>query len=247
MTSYTNHIIKRIFKVSSLDDVSVKQLKETSSQYPFFGVGHYLLTKKLLAQQETDFLDEAKKAALYFSNPYWLQWLLEKSVEIIAPSPEEIKDTSAIPTESNTENVEEEMIAIEKPGENILAKNDELLFVPYHTVDYFASQGIKFIPDEKSADKFGKQLKSFTEWLKTMKKLPKKDTEISLEAAQQAAIDGFAAHSVQQKEILTEAMAEVLAKQGKNEDAVELYKKLSLLNPSKSAYFAAKIEQLNSN
>ena len=39
-------------------------------------------------------------------------------------------------------------------------------------------------------------------------------------------------------------MAAVLAKQGKLAKAIELYQKLSLMNPSKSAYFAAKIEQL---
>jgi hypothetical protein len=39
-------------------------------------------------------------------------------------------------------------------------------------------------------------------------------------------------------------MAEVLIRQHKEEEAVAIYEKLSLLNPSKSAYFAAKIEQL---
>ena len=45
-------------------------------------------------------------------------------------------------------------------------------------------------------------------------------------------------------EIITESMAEVFARQGKTAKAAELYQKLSLLNPLKSAYFAAKIEQL---
>jgi hypothetical protein len=47
--------------------------------------------------------------------------------------------------------------------------------------------------------------------------------------------------------ILTEAMAEVLIKQDKREKAVEMYEKLSLMNPSKSAYFAAKIERLKNH
>jgi predicted Zn-dependent protease len=45
-------------------------------------------------------------------------------------------------------------------------------------------------------------------------------------------------------EVLTEAMADVLLQQGKNAKAIEVYKKLSLLNPSKSAYFAAKIDDI---
>jgi hypothetical protein len=39
-------------------------------------------------------------------------------------------------------------------------------------------------------------------------------------------------------------MAEVWVKQGKLEKAIEVYHKLSLINPSKRAYFAAKLEIL---
>jgi hypothetical protein len=39
-------------------------------------------------------------------------------------------------------------------------------------------------------------------------------------------------------------MAEVYLQQGKPKKAIEIYQKLSLLNPSKSAYFAAKLEIL---
>ena len=55
------------------------------------------------------------------------------------------------------------------------AKNaDSIVFTPYHMVDYFASQGIKLVLEDNPADQFGKQLKSFTDWLKVMKKLPLK-------------------------------------------------------------------------
>jgi hypothetical protein len=39
-------------------------------------------------------------------------------------------------------------------------------------------------------------------------------------------------------------MAEVLEKQGQPEKAIQIYIKLSFLYPEKSAYFAAKIQQL---
>jgi hypothetical protein len=39
-------------------------------------------------------------------------------------------------------------------------------------------------------------------------------------------------------------MAEVWERQGNREKAMEVYNKLSLLNPSKRAYFAAKIDSL---
>jgi hypothetical protein len=43
---------------------------------------------------------------------------------------------------------------------------------------------------------------------------------------------------------VTETMAEVLEKQGQLDKAIQLYIKLSFINPEKSAYFAAKIQQL---
>ena len=44
-------------------------------------------------------------------------------------------------------------------------------FEPLHTVDYFASQGIKITEEPVTNDKLGNQMKSFTAWLKSMKKL----------------------------------------------------------------------------
>ena len=46
------------------------------------------------------------------------------------------------------------------------------------------------------------------------------------------------------REVVTEAMATVLEKQGKKDKAIELYNKLSFLNPHKRAYFADKIKKL---
>ncbi len=118
------------------------------------------------------------------------------------------------------------------------------VFEPYHTVDYFASQGIKLSQEEVSKDKFGKQLKSFTEWLKTMKRLPAREIAKNIDLATESKVQHLAEDSVHQADIITEAMAEVWIKQGNREKAIETYNKLSLLNPSKKAYFAALIDNL---
>lgn len=120
----------------------------------------------------------------------------------------------------------------------------DLLFEPYHTVDYFASQGIKVTANDLSKDKLSKQLRSFTEWLKVMKRLPAAEMAGSPQTTAEKSVANMASHSVEESEIVTEAMAEVWAKQGAHQKAIETYNKLSLLNPSKKAYFAAKIENL---
>ncbi|HEY0750203.1 MAG TPA: hypothetical protein VGD26_03550, partial [Chitinophagaceae bacterium] len=122
-----------------------------------------------------------------------------------------------------------------------------LSFEPYHTVDYFASQGIKLSQEDNSKDKFGKQLKSFTEWLKTMKKLPESEVSLNLDKNVESKVEHLAAGSLEDSEVVTEAMAEVWLRQGNLSKALEVYNKLSLQNPSKKAYFAAKIEQFNSH
>ncbi len=128
-----------------------------------------------------------------------------------------------------------------------IAKAEQtFVFEPYHTIDYFASQGIKLTLEENPSDQLGKQLKSFTDWLKVMRKLPQKEREIVPDRAAEQTVQTIAAHSVVGREIVTETMAEVLAKQGMPERARAVYEKLSLLNPDKRAYFATKIEQLNS-
>lgn len=122
-------------------------------------------------------------------------------------------------------------------------QDHQLSFEPLHTIDYFASQGIKLSEADLANDRLGQQVKSFTGWLKSMKKLhpgkmPEQDEVI------QQIIQNAAEVSNVESDVLTEAMAEVLVKQNKKEKAVEMYEKLSLMNPSKSAYFAAKIESL---
>ncbi len=47
-----------------------------------------------------------------------------------------------------------------------------------------------------------------------------------------------------QENLATEALAEILVKQGKTEQAIEMYEKLSLKYPEKSAYFATKSKKL---
>jgi hypothetical protein len=411
-------LLDSLFGVKTLDEVSVEALREMVSEFPSFNAGHFLLSRKLQADNDPAFEEETRKTALYFNNPVWLQWLLDSEsgnnghpaiaraermppsvtepetiempeeihpgepdlppdiawpetvvdveeepneadtanfrdevgingenhaplaetdqssgeaepAEIIAAEAEPLNDTEIIPMPDHDgvfqENHEENQIPpsendvspVEGLPETILAgpedskepelitvseepetaetaapepedpgtsrqrepettafaaeslvvteeppsfsnyapeaepalrfdtkKAESIVFEPYHVIDYFASQGIKLVIEDQPTDSFGKQLKSFTDWLKVMKRLPPKPVTEEQEDRESERIRHFAAHSIEEKDVLTETMAEVLAKQGMYEPAVALYRKLSLLYPSKSAYFAARIEKL---
>jgi hypothetical protein len=125
------------------------------------------------------------------------------------------------------------------------AENQPLAFEPYYTVDYFASQGIKNNLEEKPKDRLGQQLRSFTEWLKTIRQMPPQQiAAMNTDTNSEQKVVQLATHSLAEENVDTEAMAEVWIKQGQSEKAIQIYQKLSLLNPSKSSYFAVLIEKL---
>ncbi|MEO8172976.1 MAG: hypothetical protein ABI581_07830 [Sediminibacterium sp.] len=167
-------------------------------------------------------------------------------LEIKAPEPADSEPMSEeeLPlTEDDIDPMDNKPLNFKLNIETPSSTEKELTFEPLHTTDYFASLGIKLSGEIKPGDKLGKQLKSFTEWLKTMKKVHTDKLEQSSGGADQV-IQSLAEKSNTEDEVLTETMAEVLIQQGKADKAIEVYKKLSLLNPSKNAYFAAKIDQL---
>lgn len=117
-----------------------------------------------------------------------------------------------------------------------------LSFEPFHTVDYFASQGIKMDKDTNNlaATQLDKQVKSFTDWLKSMKKLSYQPTTSYTDPL----VDAQARSSLNKKEIVTEAMAEIWEKQGHFDIAAQIYAKLMLQHPEKTPYFAARLNDL---
>jgi len=151
-----------------------------------------------------------------------------------------IDESETEPNEKLSNLLKEQAAAFEKPAEETALPVET---TAYHRIDYFDSQGIK-LEEEKANDKLGAQLKRFTDWLKQMKKINPNLNALETDAAGESQVQNMAEHSNEPKEIVTEAMAEVLVKQGKPEQAIQIYEKLSFFNPSKSAYFAAKIQEL---
>lgn len=165
---------------------------------------------------------------------------------------EELKEEEILINEAEIElnakaSIEAADINKEQTDAQETEKADEPVFTfePYHTVDYFASMGIKLKEEKLENDQLGQQVKSFTQWLRSMKKIYVEEKQ-ELDTVHELEVVNKAKESNQQTEVLTETMADVLIKQGKITTAIELYRKLSLLHPEKSAYFASLIEELKS-
>ena len=273
MNVQIDQLVKSLLEKDSLENCSLQEVKEYADRHPHFGAAQLLLTKKMQVENVSAYDEQLQKTILFFHYPLWVKKILndtgdatvvekkkEEPVETIkekiteAPLIEikeeeivNIADSTSLPDETEETANSENDDSIELPTfkfEPIESSKSDLLFEPFHTVDYFASQGINFKEEEKPTDKFGKQLRSFTDWLKTMKRLPSVENSISEEPLANKKVEQMAEHSIQEKEILTIAMAEVWEKQGNKAKAIDIYTKLSLLDPSKSTYFAAKIEEL---
>lgn len=228
-------------------------LKQVTEKYPYFSPAHFFLLQQTV-RESGDYNRIAARTALHFANPYLLdQQLKDEEWPEISPAPLQPKGNTGEATvpQSSEPVINEPVMRKEEekeaaPAEEKTKQNDSLLFEPLHTTDYFASQGIKLSEVVQPGDKMGRQLKSFTEWLKTMKKVhpdglkekPGADSPID------ASVQVLAEKSNKEEEVLTESMAEVYIQQGKINKAKEIYEKLSLLNPSKNAYFAAKINEI---
>jgi hypothetical protein len=228
----SEQVVKKSFK-----ECSIEELRKLTSDYPYFAPAHFLLLKKLDPSTEA-YREQYQKAILFFSDPLSFEYFINRHSFDTA--------FEALP-ETEDEEVAKEILEEEKAGTTpvpvMAAEADQpLSFEPFHTVDYFASQGIK-LSEEIQDDKFGKQLKSFTDWLKIMKRLPATEKAVPDPVTEQK-VEHLAGDSLQEADVVTESMAEVWLKQGKKDKAVEVYRKLSLLDPSKNAYFAAKIESL---
>lgn len=273
MNVQIDQLVKSLLEKDSLENCSLQEVKEYADRHPHFGAAQLLLTKKMQVENIPAYNEQLQKTILFFHNPLWVKKILndtgdatviekkkeepietieEKIIEapLIEIKEEElvnVADSTSLPDETEEIASTENDDSIELPTfkfEPIESSKSELLFEPFYTVDYFASQGINFKEEEKTTDKFGKQLRSFTDWLKTMKRLPSVENSISEEPLANKKVEQMAEHSIQEREILTIAMAEVWEKQGNKAKAIDIYSKLSLLEPSKSPYFAAKIEEL---
>lgn len=259
MKNVVTILVRSIFQKESLQDCSLEELQNTVRQYPYFTPALFLLAEKLRPLDEALHKQQLQKLSLHINNPLWLDFLLNGY--ITEPEREEIKETMeettkvevhdgmepGIPQTSELQNNEHNILSISQPEPSEQSKETELSFEPFHTVDYFASQGIRYVQEEKPTDRFGKQLKSFTEWLKTMKRLPETEIAKNTDESAEVEVQQLADHSITDDNVVTETMAEVWLKQGNKEKAIEVYNKLSLLNPSKNHYFAAKIEQLKNS
>jgi hypothetical protein len=309
MNAEENNLVQSFTGKATLQEVTVSQLEEITSKYPYCSLAQLLLTKKYKKEEHQKLISQIQHCALYFQDITWLQDRLYSKEAVINKAPNktfsrtdvfesggstidndvsptslrkggienanlimlpaddvfgdftlqinDVKDEPELPPleEEELANTDDKIAEASAKIADVLqhqveefkapVEEEPLLPIstePYHTIDYFASQGIKV--DLQTQDAFAKKVHTFTDWLKQMKRISNYPTDLGSDPDMESFVQSIADTSNQHKAVDTETMAEVLVKQGKFDKAIEVYQKLSLLNPDKTAYFAAKINQL---
>lgn len=217
-------LFQSIYQLPIDDKNALIQLDKDIQDYPAYPLAH-LFRLHCSIPNDPERITLIQSAGLHVSNPMVLQYILHSS------------------TRNNPETVENMQTPTIESSPNTANSKEDMLFEPLYMSDYFASQGIKLSEDQLQKDQLGKQLRSFTEWLKTMKKTPGLRAP-DLQTPIDPKVEKLAEQSNLETDVITESMAEVLIEQGKLEKAIQIYEKLSLQFPAKSVYFARKISSL---
>src|SRR5437773_1415719 len=132
MNDRVSTLMRSVLKKDSLDDCSIEELQKLAAEYPYFTPAQFLLVQKLRETNQALYREEVQKLSLHFQNPLWLKHILEQEKTEMLTEEKPIEEEGNIP---------EKEIQIDQPVEK--QESDSLTFEPFHTVDYFASQGIK--------------------------------------------------------------------------------------------------------
>lgn len=189
--------------------------------------------------------------------------VVEKTINI-----EEKYDDSEIEEVIHDETTNEEELILEQPIQDYFPSDEVDHAIPANLDNFLNNETHEEQSTEKDSeeDKSLMRVMSFAEWLqflarKTQKEKEDEESKKNLKLMWQReklskAIEeetdeipeqvfNMAVNSITVPDDLNnETMAEVYIKQGKYSKAIDIYRKLSLLQPEKNIYFASKIEKL---
>ena len=294
MTAINNYI-------SNIDpDISIHQLRDLVSQYPFSQAYRVFLAAKSGNDSEcvhaalfgNPFINQSrvqfvKSQVVTVSNyaddtsnlknevietiiPNWIEEDLTEDVVEKIEVDDALSNVSIVDENSIGVHLEES-VDVELNVDEVLAKPDiEQEEIDEATTPILEKQMVQEeyqrvetmpIISKKSGKKGYKnleklltdeELSDFVKWLLQQKPLEEaKFLKIKHKFGKKqkkSAVALEAEKSVQKSEqVVSESLAKLLASQGHTEDAVSMYKQLSLLYPEKSVYFAVQIENLINN
>jgi hypothetical protein len=226
-------LVEYIKNPASLNEGTLPEIQELTEKYPYFQAAHLLLLKNLyLMNNKQELYRQMASSALKVADRKKLFLLLhpECGQESLSELQVEeiLRDIS--PSELLALTSDEASVIIDEPRNKKLAALTKL-YNRYFELEKKETGETKKAPVQKEI------IEKFIE------------TDPRIKPIKQGAIEvkDISASSVEEKEVISETLAEIYAKQQLYKKAIAMYQKLSLKFPEKSSYFASRIEELKKN
>jgi tetratricopeptide (TPR) repeat protein len=249
MTNQT--IYKQAWKGNLVDESTIDILKNDAALYPYFSAIQILQSGVQLQQSNADAKLIKAKAYTYCQHPIAINMVLSKCniqtntdlSDIMTPAHAD-NYFAAIKVEATQQEVDE-FVKDQKQqkGESISNQNEQLdensLMITRSFEDW-----LNYFKTKKEKEKKEKESKESVRALWQKEKLSaanEEENELIPENVFKMAIDSINLSD----SAISESLAEILLKQGKSDKAMDMYRKLSLLNPEKSSYFASKLKEIS--
>ncbi len=225
---------------SKMDKQSYNELKQLTLQYPYFEAAHLLLLKSLNDNKSIRLKDELKNTALNIANHKQLFLYLNHQLEIKSVA---------------TQNTKQPLLTIKKQNTNSNISisdfdNDTVLElleptipeIPELSEAYNLAMAGSFYtlteedkPEEKKEQSAESLIDNF------IQKDPKIERNVEISDQQ----EDMSKESSQEKDsFISETLASIYLKQRLYNKAILVYRKLELINPQKSIYFANRIKEI---
>lgn len=249
MNNYTDQIADVLSGNSDIRNISDDVIQSMLDQYPYSPYSHLVNYLKAKSTNRTDTDQLLQKLAVYSPDRAWLQTVLNTQFHQI--DSQEVAVEATVPSEAKDPNLDKFLFEFDfNELDPSTPAGERTGAVKEINKDKRVSQNLASNPREEA---YTPKQGSYIEWLKTMRLEhetqedsttntvePEQPAEIVVEKNTRKEDDLFGG-------IITETLAQLLANQGQIEKAINMYERLSLIFPDKSAFFAAKIEQLKSN
>ena len=211
-----NNFIDFLNNPQSLSINDIMLMENMTKKYPYFQLGYTMIAKGIYTKAPEIAHDAIRKAAIYALSRNELRKVIENDIYWTANITARLIDT---PTEVkfSPDSIEEEL--------NREKLEEEL-------IESIAKPALRNIQEE--------QLALIEQFIKKEPRIQPIRTNITTEE-----VEDLSERSTTMKgPLLTESYAKILSRQGRFEQAIEVYHKLIAKNPEKNTYFAEKIAEL---
>ena len=190
-------------------------MENATKKYPYFQLSYTLIAKGIYSKAPEIAQDAVRKAAIYALSRNALRKVIENDIDWNSPT--KFTDTSSAESKFSEVAIEDEFNR-EKLEEELIVS--------------IAKPALRNIQDE--------QLALIEQFIKKEPRIqPNRKNDGSEEFE-----DLSERSTTLNNPLLTESYAKILGRQGRFDQAIEVYQKLMVKNPEKSVYFAEKIADL---